>query len=62
MLRGVSVSVAGRARLHVSAPSSVAPGAAVAATITGRQIERDAIVIVRWFQPDGLEYLWQVSF
>jgi hypothetical protein len=40
----------------------VHPGEAVAATVTGKDLERDTIVIVRWLQPDGLEYLWQVSF
>ena len=62
VLRGVSVSVSGRARLQVSGPAAVHPGEAVAATVTGKDLERDAIVIVRWLQPDGLEYLWQVSF
>ena len=62
MLRGVTVSVSGRARLTVSAPSSVAPGGAVDTTVTGRAIAEDTILVVRWFRPDGTEYLWNVSF
>jgi hypothetical protein len=62
VLRGVSVSVSGRARLRVSAPTSVGPGESVAAIVFGRELERDAVMVVRWFQPDGREYLWHVSF
>ncbi len=62
MLHGVSVSIAGRSRLQVSSPTSIAPGAAVDATVTGARIERDTILVVRWFRSDGSEYLWHVSF
>jgi hypothetical protein len=62
VLRGVSVSVSGRARLRVSAPASVVPGDSVAATVSGPELERDTVMVVRWFQPDGREYLWHVSF
>lgn len=61
-LRGVTVSIAGRARLTVSAPASLAPGDAVAATVTGPDLARDTVLVVRWFPPDGREYLWHVSF
>ncbi|WP_431280234.1 hypothetical protein [Leifsonia poae] len=62
VLRGVSISVSGRARLRVTAPTAVVPGDAVSATVTGTELERDSVMVVRWFQPDGLEYLWHVSF
>lgn len=61
ILRGVTVSVSGRARLRVSAPTSVHPGDAVAATVTGRELERNTVLVVRWFPPDGREYLWHVK-
>jgi hypothetical protein len=61
-LRGVTVSIAGRARLTVSAPAALAPGDAVAATVTGPDLARDTVLVVRWFLPDGREYLWHVSF
>lgn len=61
-LRGVTVSVAGSSRLRVSAPAAVRPGDAVRASLTGRDPGRDTLVVVRWFPPDGREYLWQVSF
>ncbi len=61
-LRGVTVSVAGGSRLRVSAPISVAPGESVRASVTGPHPARDTVLVVRWFPPDGREYLWQLSF
>ncbi len=61
-LRGVSVSVLGSSTFTVSAPAVVRPGAAVRATVSGADPSRDTILVVRWFAPDGAEYLWQVSF
>ncbi|MEN0086093.1 MAG: hypothetical protein AAGC66_15110 [Leifsonia sp.] len=60
-LSGVTVSVSGGSRLRVSGPSSVRPGEAVRASISGRDPERDTVLVVRWFPPDGREYLWQIS-
>lgn len=60
-LRGVTVSVAGSSRLRVSAPASVLPGEAVRASLSGADPARDTVLVVRWFPPDGREYLWQIS-
>ncbi|WP_431220827.1 hypothetical protein [Leifsonia xyli] len=60
-LRGVTVSIAGTSRLQVSGPHSVQPGEAVRASVTGPHPERDTVLVVRWFPPDGREYLWQIS-
>ncbi|MGO4594310.1 hypothetical protein AB4Z18_10875 [Leifsonia sp. 2TAF2] len=60
-LSGVTVSIAGSAHLRVSAPSAVAPGEAVRASVSGRDPARDSVLVVRWFPPDGREYLWQIS-
>ncbi|GIT79501.1 hypothetical protein LLS1_11700 [Leifsonia sp. LS1] len=62
VLTGVSVSVAGHSELRVSAPTSVSPGEWVRASLSGSDLARDTILVVRWFPPDGREYLWQVSF
>ena len=62
VLRGVTVSISGRSRLRVSSPTVVAPGAAVEATVTGPDVAADTILVLRWFRPDGSEYLWNVSF
>lgn len=61
-LRGVTVSVAGSSRLSVSAPAVVRPGEAVRASLSGGDLARDTVLVVRWFPPDGREYLWSVSF
>ncbi|RDV46970.1 hypothetical protein DOE76_02195 [Leifsonia sp. ku-ls] len=60
-LSGVTVSVAGSSRLRVSGPTSVRPGESVRASVSGRDPERDTVLVVRWFPPDGREYLWQIS-
>ncbi|MFP3464883.1 hypothetical protein [Leifsonia sp. SIMBA_070] len=60
-LHGVTVSIAGSSRLRVSAPCSVLPGESVLASVTGPHPSRDTVLVVRWFPPDGREYLWQIS-
>lgn len=60
-LTGVTVSIAGSSRLRVSAPTAVLPGEAVRASVTGVDPARDTVLVVRWFPPDGREYLWQIS-
>lgn len=62
VLRGVSVSIAGSARLHLSGPASVRPGESVRASLSGGDPARDTLLVVRWFPPDGREYLWQIAF
>jgi hypothetical protein len=61
-LRGVTVTVAGSARVRVGAPAVVRPGEAVHASLSGPDPARDTVLVVRWFPPDGREYLWQISF
>jgi hypothetical protein len=39
----------------------VLPGEAVRASVTGVDPARDTVLVVRWFPPDGREYLWQIS-
>jgi len=38
------------------------PGAVLAFAVRGSDLARDAVVVVRWFRPDGDEYLWRISF
>ena len=61
-LRGVTVSIAGSSSVRVSSPSLIRPGEAVHASLSGGDPARDTLLVVRWFPPDGREYLWQVSF
>jgi hypothetical protein len=60
-LSGVTVSIAGGSRLRVSTSSSVLPGEAIRASVSGTDPARDTVLVVRWFPPDGREYLWQIS-
>ncbi|WP_240183668.1 hypothetical protein [Leifsonia aquatica] len=62
VLRGVSICIAGSARLHLSGPTSVRPGESVRASLSGGDPARDTLLVVRWFPPDGREYLWQIAF
>lgn len=61
-LWGVSLSISGAAMMRVTAPRRLRPGECLAVTIRGRDIPRDTVLIVRWFRPNGDEYLWRVSF
>jgi hypothetical protein len=38
------------------------PGTALAFAPRGENLGRDSVVIVRWFRPNGDEYLWRVAF
>ncbi|MDQ1581985.1 MAG: hypothetical protein QOF36_39 [Microbacteriaceae bacterium] len=61
-LWGVTLTLSGAAVMRASAPRQVRPGESLTVTIHGRQLERDTVLIVRWFRPSGEEYLWRVSF
>lgn len=61
-LWGVSLSLSGSAVMRATAPKRVTQGECLAVTVRGRDIERDTVLIVRWFRPSGDEYLWRVSF
>ena len=60
-LSGVTVSISGGSRLRVNVTGSVQPGEAIRASVTGPDPARDTVLVVRWFPPDGREYLWQIS-
>lgn len=40
----------------------VLPGGVTAFSPAGHDLSRNSVVIVRWFRPNGEEYLWRVSF
>jgi len=40
----------------------VRPEHGIEVTVAGRDRPRDTILVIRWFRPDGVEYLWRVSF
>ncbi len=61
-LRGLSFSLLGGGLMRATAPLLLAPGQEVSLRIRGEALPVSAILIIRWFRPNGDEYLWRVSF
>lgn len=61
-LEAVTLLLHGPGVLDATVIGPVPPGAAVRARVRGAQLERATSVVVRWFRPDGEEYLWRVVF
>ena len=61
-VHGVALTLHGGGVMGASAPSTLRPGEALEVTVAGRNLARSAIMVVRWFRPDGEEYLWRISF
>jgi hypothetical protein len=61
-LEAVTFSLYGSGVMPATAPATLHAGDALEIVISGRNLAKDAIGLVRWFRPDGLEYLWRVSF
>lgn len=62
VVRGLSLTLHGSGVMAANAPRTLAPGETLEVEIAGRHLARDAILVLRWFRPDGIEYLWRVSF
>jgi len=61
-VHGVAVILHGPGRIAANAPAKLQRGEGLEVTIEGERLERGTILVVRWFRPDGTEYLWRVSF
>jgi hypothetical protein len=61
-LEGVSLSLLGAGIMPASMPSTLSPGDILEVTIAGQDLARSTVLVVRWFRPNGIEYLWRVSF
>jgi hypothetical protein len=61
-LRAVSFALYGSGLMPATAPATLEPGDDLEIVIAGAQLERNTIGVVRWFRPNGDEYLWRVSF
>ncbi|ARC56343.1 hypothetical protein AS850_04540 [Frondihabitans sp. 762G35] len=62
VVRGLRVTLLGSGLLVPVSATCLAPGSRLTLTIVGSDLSRDSIVVVRWFRPDGDEYLWRFSF
>jgi hypothetical protein len=61
-LRGLSFSLLGSGLMRATPPLLLAPGHEMTLRIRGSTLPVSAILIIRWFRPNGDEYLWRVSF
>ena len=61
-VEGVTFTLHGKGIMSASAPAALGVGESVVVTIKGRDLAKNTLLVVRWFRPDGVEYLWRVSF
>jgi hypothetical protein len=61
-LAAVTFNLYGSGIMPASAPATLEAGDALEIVISGRDLAKDTIGLVRWFRPNGQEYLWRVSF
>ncbi|PPF53525.1 hypothetical protein C5B94_09585 [Clavibacter michiganensis] len=62
VLHAISLHLLGSGTMLSRAPVTVRPGERLSTTIRGDDLALDTVLVVRWFRPDGGEYLWRVSF
>jgi hypothetical protein len=62
VVHGVSFTLHGPGVMAISPPRVVRPGYGVEVTIASNDLARSTILVVRWFRPNGVEYLWRVAF
>lgn len=63
--RHVRFALSGAGLLGLSLPCKVQPGERIRVAVRGLYAEdaagaRDAMLVLRWFQPDGTELLWPI--
>ena len=61
-LDSVRLALLGSGLLLPVSQSRVRPGGVLGFAVRGPDLARGSVVVVRWFRPNGDEYLWRVSF
>src|SRR5580704_7239875 len=56
-LTAVTFNLYGSGVMPASAPASLEPGDALEIVVSGHDLAKDTIGVIRWFRPDGQEYL-----
>jgi tRNA threonylcarbamoyladenosine modification (KEOPS) complex Pcc1 subunit len=62
VLHAISLHLLGSGTMASRAPLVMRPGDRLVLTIRADDLARDTVLLVRWFRPNGEEYLWRVSF
>ena len=60
-VHGVAVIVHGVSALAANSPAKLQPGEQLEVTIDERHLATGSLLVVRWFRPDGVEYLWRAK-
>lgn len=61
-VHGLSLTLHGPGVMSSSIPATLQPLDALEVTVLGHDLARSTILVVRWFRPNGVEYLWRVGF
>jgi hypothetical protein len=61
-LAGVTFALYGPGMMPASKPVTLEAGDCLEIVVAGSDLARSTIGIVRWFRPNGDEYLWRVAF
>ncbi len=63
VLHAISLHLLGSGRMLCRAPITMRPGDSMRIVLRhDEDLALDTVLVVRWFRPDGGEYLWRVSF
>jgi len=61
VVHGVTFTLHGAGIMAISPPRVVRPQHGIEVTIAGRDLA-NTILVIRWFRPSGVEYLWRAAF
>ena len=62
IVHGVAFTLHGAGVMAISPPRVVRPEHGIEVTLAARTLAADTILVIRWFRPSGVEYLWRVAF
>ena len=61
-VHGVTFTLHGAGIMAISPPRVVRPQHGIEVIIAARDPSANTILVIRWFRPSGVEYLWCVAF
>lgn len=60
-VHGVTLALHGTGMFAANVPATLYAGEALEVTVREPARPHDSIVVVRWFRPSGVEYLWSIT-